>query len=1047
MSIFEQVREIPIEDVIAKYLPSVDFKHSGRLQVAKCPFPPHEEKQASFTVYTDSNSWICYGCGRGGSIIDLVMEAKGLSAYEAAKELAMAWNIPFQELTPEEKEEHQKIETRQQLLVKYVDWAQKQLGPDQREVLHKRGLTDETIAEYQIGFDPARSDFKPAEEKLENYQALGFIGSGGGYLPGGRVVIPVFRYNKPIFVIFWDYQHTETSVMPKYFYPTGVSKPLVGLDLIRRDKPVYLTEGVFDWLSMRQAGYIVVCTLGTSVKAEHQERLKRASQILVMFDNDSGKEKNPGQKAAGELLKEMYPAAKNIILPDGEDPNSCFQDNPKGFNELIDRLTSQAKDAAEVLFEQLEAMSTEEIKSKGKKGRIEYLLNRLIPLIAKLDNETTKDMLINRIHKSLKPAGITKKSLQNEVKKATGEQGEDVGEEEKETQQDKLIRLAESAFLFKNEFREPFAQIGLDDHQEIWKCSSRDFKFWLTGKYFDETGKGPNSEALGAAINTINAKAWRNKEEFKLHTRVAELDGTKTILDGLDDIETKPSNSEAMRDKALDGLDGLDGINSMQGESVFCYDLTDKQWRAIKITSSGWEIISPPILFRRYGHQQAQPEPIHNGDVFKLLQFVNLKDEKQIILYLVSIITSFIPDIPHVIFVFFGGEGSGKSTASKFTRMIVDPSSSLTCGCYDDRKEFVQYMAHNYVIILENLSGISKKLSDSICAAVTGDGDSKRQLFTDDDDIIYNFKRVFIINGINNVVTRADLLRRSILFEIEKKPDNEILPEKELWQQFNEVRPQIMGSVFDVLAKAIQFYPQIKLTGYYDMADYTIWGCAVAEALGYGADAFLAAYAENLGKQVEEAVANHPVASAVTALLQDKKEWHGTPSELLGELEKIAGDEKINVKSKSWPKAANSLTRRLNEAKTILNKTGIQIDKSKSGNREIMLTPQYRNNTVQTVQSVQSQVAQSLKDGRYVDGIDISEKIPSKGHNEDYVDTPQTLHAGNADSTCLDEVYVGNEGFSGCVPGGVPEEKKERKNADDDDPDKGKDDDLLRGEI
>jgi DNA primase catalytic core len=432
-NIFDVVKQdIPIGDVIAKYLPSVDLKSSGRQQIARCPFHDSDD-HASFNVYTNTNSWYCFGCGKGGSTIDLVMEAKGLCAYEAAKELATAWNIPFQEPTPEEKEKQQKIETWQQLLAEYVAGAQKQLGQDQREALHKRGLTDETIAEYQIGFDPTSSNYKPAGEKLEKYQAMGLIGSGGGYLPRGRVVIPVFQYGKPIYVIFWDYRYTEKSAMPKYLYPFGASKPLAGLDLIRKDKPVYLVEGIFDWLSMRQAGYIAVCALGTSVKAEYQERLKRASQVYIMFDNDSGKESNPGQEKARELLRELYPAAKNIILPDGKDPNDCFQDNPEGFKELIDQLTSQAKDAAEVLLNELEAMTKEEIELPANAIKLEQLKTGLILLLAQLDSETTKDVLVNRLYKALKPVGIAKKSLQEEVKLRKKEQ--QAGKREQEHKQ------------------------------------------------------------------------------------------------------------------------------------------------------------------------------------------------------------------------------------------------------------------------------------------------------------------------------------------------------------------------------------------------------------------------------------------------------------------------------------------------------------------------------------------------------------------------------------------------------------------------------------
>ena len=66
MGIFDNVKQIPIEDVVTKYLPSLNFKTSGL-----CPF--HEDRHPSFHVYTDTNSWHCFGCDKGGSVIDLVM--------------------------------------------------------------------------------------------------------------------------------------------------------------------------------------------------------------------------------------------------------------------------------------------------------------------------------------------------------------------------------------------------------------------------------------------------------------------------------------------------------------------------------------------------------------------------------------------------------------------------------------------------------------------------------------------------------------------------------------------------------------------------------------------------------------------------------------------------------------------------------------------------------------------------------------------------------------------------------------------------------------
>ncbi|GBF32882.1 DNA primase [Desulfocucumis palustris] len=880
MSIFDVVKEIPILSVINEYFPDIQLNEYQNYAKGTCPF--HEDNDPSFTVYTETNTWHCFGCKLGGSNIDLVMQSKNMDTWEATKELAESWDIPYEELTPEQKAKHEELSQKQKLLDEYIGWAHTQIRKEHREVLRKRGLTDDIIDEYKIGYDPGN---KPTGEA----ELLGFIGNGGGYLPRERIVFPVYHYGKPIYSIFWDYKHTDESKLPKYLLPNRWGKPLIGIDRIRSDSPVYMVEGIFDWFSMIQSGFLAVCAIGTSLSKEKQLILKKAQHIYLLLDNDSQKDDNPGQKAAMDLVKEMFPKAKNIALPNAKDPNELYVGNPENFKNIIGQFTNEAKDYIELLFDKLDIITKDKVANEN----ISSLLNELQTL--QLTDEIHKDLIANQLYRKLNPLGVKKKSIDNYLSSAKTSY---YNEGNKDSQQDTLLKLAGKAFLFKNNVHEQCVKIKVNDHNEIWRYDSDNFKLWLTSMYYDEFARGPGSDALNSAINTIKAKAWKSDREYKLHNRTAEI------------------NKE------------------------FWYDLSDKKWRAVKITPEGWEVVSePPILFQRYSHQQPQPEPYKDGNIKKLLDFINITDPKLKILYLVSVITSFIPDIAHAVFVFHGSEGAGKSIASKVTRRIIDPSASETCNCYDNRGEFTQYMAHNYVIILENLSNIPKTLSDKICAAVTGDGDSKRKLYSNDDDHIYNFKRLFIINGINCVATQADLLRRAILFELAHIASDKRLEERVFWERFNEARPYILGGVFNALSKAMKIYPQIKLQGTTSMADFTYWGYAVAEALGYGGEAFLNAYAENQGRQNDEAIYNNPVAFAVTSLMADKNEWTGTSSNLLEAIEAVAENERIDTRAKSWPKAPNALTRKLNEAKVILQKREIYLDLSRSGTgRNIIIT-------------------------------------------------------------------------------------------------------------
>lgn len=96
-------------------------------------------------------------------------------------------------------------------------------------------------------------------------------------------------------------------------------------------------------------------------------------------------------------------------------------------------------------------------------------------------------------------------------------------------------------------------------------------------------------------------------------------------------------------------------------EGAIWYDLTDPDWRAVKITEHGWEIVAtPPILFRRYAHQSPQVAPVRGGSVALLDRYTNVTDDARLLLK-ATLGTFFIPDIPHAGLHTYGGKGAGKS--------------------------------------------------------------------------------------------------------------------------------------------------------------------------------------------------------------------------------------------------------------------------------------------------------------------------------------------------------------------------------------------------
>jgi hypothetical protein len=304
-------------------------------------------------------------------------------------------------------------------------------------------------------------------------------------------------------------------------------------------------------------------------------------------------------------------------------------------------------------------------------------------------------------------------------------------------------------------------------------------------------------------------------------------------------------------------------------------------------------------------------------------------DRENRILAEVYVISLFLPpDIPKPILIPYGEQGSAKSTFQEFIKSLVDPCGALTLSFPASVTELVQQLSHNYVTYYDNISQIKDWISDVLCRGVTGSGFSKRQLYTDDEDIIYRFRRCIGFNGINVAATRPDLLERSLMLHLKRIPKDKRRKLTQLWKQYEKIKPQVLGFIFDTLVQVLKSLDEVQLKELPRMADWAEICEVISRCMGYPDNTFLDAYYKNIGLQTEQAIEASPVAIAVREFTNSKKYWKGTATELLNELEKTAEDLKIKIKNnRQWPSAPNSLSRKLNEVRTNLREVGIIIER------------------------------------------------------------------------------------------------------------------------
>ena len=306
-----------------------------------CPF--HNEKTSSFTVSPTKGIYKCFGCGKGGNVINFLQEHEKMSFPEAVRYLGKRYNIeiPEKELTPEELQREKKRESQQVALrAAALLFARNRFSREAKEYLIKRGFSpdDPVIERYQIGYAQAHRATSDALKKQGFPDEMLFDISIEGKSERGtyydyfqdRIVFPYFSITGNIIGFQARYLQPKDNE-PKYrnSRETDLFKKgsiIFGLyqarnAIIKEDK-VFWTEGQFDVLSWVKSGIEnTVGGSGTAMTTNHLKQLIRFTRnITLVFDGDKA-----GQAATIKSIENLLPEGANvrcIPLPDGEDPDS-----------------------------------------------------------------------------------------------------------------------------------------------------------------------------------------------------------------------------------------------------------------------------------------------------------------------------------------------------------------------------------------------------------------------------------------------------------------------------------------------------------------------------------------------------------------------------------------------------------------------------------------------------------------------------------------------------------------------------------------------------
>lgn len=538
-------------------------------------------------------------------------------------------------------------------------------------------------------------------------------------------------------------------------------------------------------------------------------------------------------------------------------------------NPILDAI-----DAAEEIPDPLDGLVEKSAEDPGAAFTPE-VLERLVAL------KSEDRAAFEALRAKLKKAGCRVTALDEAMAAESGDGGRGP------TQADILIDLAGAADLFHSADGTALADILINEHRETWPVRTKGFRRWLARQFFEQTGGAPSSEALQSALNVIEAKAHFDGPERPVFIRVGGLDGRLYL------------------------------------------DLGDEAWRAVEIDATGWRIIEkPPVRFRRAAGMQPLAVPITGGSVETLRAFLNVQSDQDFVLVVAWALAVLRNKGPYPALVLSGEQGSAKSTFSAILRSLLDPNTApLRALPREDRDLFIA-ASNGHVLAFDNVSGLPAWISDTLCRLATGGGFAVRQLYTDQDEVLFDAARPVILNGIEDIVTRPDLADRAVFLTLEPIPEDRRRPEAELWASFDAERGRILGVLLDAVVEGLKRLPDTRLPKLPRMADFALWASACETAI-WPTGTFWAAYCGNRDEAVEGVIDADPVAAAVRAIMLERTEWTGTASDLLGALGEAAG-ERI-AKSKTWPDSPRALSGRLRRAATFLRKIGIEVSFEREG--------------------------------------------------------------------------------------------------------------------
>jgi hypothetical protein len=425
---------------------------------------------------------------------------------------------------------------------------------------------------------------------------------------------------------------------------------------------------------------------------------------------------------------------------------------------------------------------------------------------------------------------------------------------------------------------------------ENWSLASNYFRDWLCYHAYRTLGRSPAPPAIETVVRTLSAKAKFEGRQERPWLRVGRR-GDRIYID----------------------------LCNGKGDVV---EATRDDWRVIKNTG---------LPFVQTDDMRPLPVPEKGGLIEELRRFVNVHDDRQFMLIVGWLVAALYPGEIFPALCINGEAGSGKTVLCNWMRSITDPSKGDLRNTPRDARDLMAAGHNNHVLAFDNLSAISHDLSDLFCRVATGSSFAVRASYTDLSEVVVQFARPILFNGISELLNRPDLAQRTLIVRLDPFEKGARRSLRKQGAEWNAKKPFILGALCDALCSVQRNLDSIDLGDAAPrMMDFAELVEAASPGLGWKSGAFLDVFNANQREIEEDVFDAQPVAVALLKFVRQDfpSGWYGSTTDLHSALN-LTVPESLR-RSSSWPQTTAAFGNALSRCLEMLRKRHIAIERKRS---------------------------------------------------------------------------------------------------------------------